>query len=52
MSPVEPSSELRERIQAELERNRRWEYRLPVYAGIALLVCAAIIVVRVVFLHV
>ncbi|MGH1548273.1 hypothetical protein ACRAWB_03455 [Leifsonia poae] len=52
MSPVEPSSELRERIQDELERNRRWEYRLPVYAGIALLVCAVIIVVRVVFLHV
>ncbi|WP_431220816.1 hypothetical protein [Leifsonia xyli] len=52
MSPVEPSSELRERMQDELERNRRWEYRLPVFAGIALLVCAAIIVVRTVFLHV
>ena len=52
MSPVEPSTELRERIQEELEQNRRWEYRLPLYAAIALLVCAAIVVVRVVFLHV
>ena len=52
MSPVEPSPELRERIQEELERNRRWEYRLPVYGGVALLVCAAVVVVRVVFLHV
>jgi hypothetical protein len=52
MSPVEPSAELRERIQDELERNRRWEYRLPVCAGVALLVCAAIVVVRAVFLHV
>ena len=52
MSPVEPSTELRERIQEELERNRRWEFRLPLYAGIALLVCVAIVVVRVVFLHV
>ncbi|WP_285113343.1 hypothetical protein [Leifsonia sp. fls2-241-R2A-40a] len=52
MSPVEPSAELREQLQAELERNRRWEYRLPLYGGIALLICAAIVVVRVVFLHV
>lgn len=52
MSPVEPTTELRERIQEELEENRRWEYRLPLYGGVALLVCAAIVVVRVVFLHV
>lgn len=52
MSPVEPSAELRERIQEELERNRRWEYRLPLFGGIALLICAAIVVVRTVFLHV
>jgi hypothetical protein len=52
MSPSEPSPELRQRIQDELERNRRWEYRLPVYGGVALLICAAIVVVRVVFLHV
>lgn len=52
MSPVEPPAELREQLQEELDRNRRWERRLPVYGGIALLVCAAIVVVRVVFLHV
>ena len=49
---AEPPAELRERIQDELERDRRWEYRLPVYGGIALLVCAAIVIVRTVFLHV
>ena len=47
-----PSGELRERIQDELDRDRRWEFRLPLYGGIALLVCAAIVVVRTVFLHV
>lgn len=50
--PAELPAELRERIQDELERDRRWEYRLPVYGGIALLVLAAIVVVRTVFLHV
>jgi hypothetical protein len=52
MSPVEPPAELRQQIEEELERNRRWEFRLPVYAAVALLICAAIVVVRVVFLHV
>ncbi|SEA92841.1 hypothetical protein [Leifsonia sp. 21MFCrub1.1] len=50
--PAELPAGLRERIQDELERDRRWEYRLPVYGGIALLVLAAIVVVRTVFLHV
>lgn len=48
---AEPSGELRERIQDELDRDRRWEFRLPLYGGIALLICAAIVVVRTVFLH-
>ncbi|MDN4596649.1 hypothetical protein [Leifsonia virtsii] len=52
MSPVEPPVEVRKQIEEELERNRRWEYRLPVYAGVALLVSAVIVIVRVVFLHV
>lgn len=51
-NPAEPTGELRERIQAELDRDRRWEFRLPLYGGIALLICAAIVVVRTVFLHV
>ncbi|MDR6612789.1 hypothetical protein [Leifsonia sp. 1010] len=51
-NPAEPSAELRERIQNELDRDRRWEFRLPLYAGVALLICAAIVVVRTVFLHV
>jgi hypothetical protein len=51
MSPVEPPSELRAQLQDEIERNRRWEHRLPLYGGIALIICAAIVVVRVVFLH-
>jgi hypothetical protein len=52
MSPVEPPDALRERIEDELERDRRWEFRLPLFGGIAILICAAIVVVRVVFLHV
>lgn len=52
MSPVEPPAELRERIQEELERDRRWEFRLPLFGGVAILICVAIVVVRVVFLHV
>jgi hypothetical protein len=51
MSPVEPPRELREQLQEEIETNRRWEHRLPLYGGVALLVCAAIVVVRVVVLH-
>jgi hypothetical protein len=48
---AEPSGDLRERIQDELDRDRRWEFRLPLYGGVALLICAAIVVVRTVFLH-
>jgi hypothetical protein len=51
-NPAEPSGELRERIQDELDRDRRWEFQLPLYGGVALLICAAIVVVRTVFLHV
>ncbi|WP_199245680.1 hypothetical protein [Leifsonia sp. AG29] len=49
MSPVEPSRELREKLQHEIEQNRRWEARLPWYAAGALLVLALIVVVRVVW---
>ncbi len=49
MSPVEPTPAQREEMQREIERNRRWELHLPVYAGIALVVIAAIVVVRAVF---
>ncbi len=49
MSPVEPSREQRETLQREIDANRRWERRLPLYAVIALAVIAAIVVVRVVF---
>ena len=41
MSPVEPTSAQREELQREIERNRRWEFRLIGYAGIALVVIAA-----------
>ena len=44
MSPVEPSSAQREELQREIERNRRWEFRLIGYA-----VIAAIVAVRLVF---
>ena len=49
MSPVELSRAEREELQREIDQNRRWEHRLPGYAGIALAVVAAIVVVRVVF---
>lgn len=49
MSPVDLSRAQREQLQREIDRNRRWELRLPIYAGIALAVIAAVIVVRVVF---
>lgn len=49
MSPVELTRAKREELQREIERNRRWEYRLIGYAAIALAVIAAIVVVRLVF---
>ena len=49
MSPVDLSRAQREELQRELDANRRWELRLPIYGGVALLVIAVIIVVRVVF---
>lgn len=49
MSPAEVNSELRAELQQEIDDNRRSEYRLLPYAGIAVVVLAAIIVVRVVF---
>ncbi|WP_295119098.1 hypothetical protein [uncultured Leifsonia sp.] len=49
MSPVDLTRAQREELQREIDRNRRWELRLPVYGGIALVVIAAVVVVRVVF---
>ncbi|GAA1442822.1 hypothetical protein [Leifsonia poae] len=49
MSPAEVNSELRAELQQEIDDNRRSEYRLLPYASIAVVVLAAIIVVRVVF---
>lgn len=49
MSPVELTRVKREELQREIDRNRRWERRLVGYAAIALVVIAAIVVVRVVF---
>lgn len=49
MSPVDLTRAQREQLQREIDSNRRWELRLPVYGGIALVVIAAVIVVRVVF---
>lgn len=49
MSPIELNRAQRTEMQREIDQNRRWERRLPVYAGISLLVLAAIVVVRVVF---
>ncbi len=49
MSPIELNRAQRSELQREIDQNRRWELRLPVYAGIALVVLAAIVVVRVVF---
>ncbi|MFF1634039.1 hypothetical protein [Leifsonia sp. NPDC058248] len=48
MSPAELGDEERAALEKEIEDNRRSEYRLLPYAGIALLVIAAIVVVRVV----
>lgn len=49
MSPVDLTRVQREELQRELDRNRRWERRLPIYAGVALLFIAVIVVVRLVF---
>ncbi len=49
MSPVELTRVQREELQREIDSNRRWELRLPLYGGIALVVIAAVIVVRLVF---
>jgi hypothetical protein len=49
MSPIELNRAQRAEIQREIDQNRRWELRLPIYAGVALLILAAIVVVRVVF---
>jgi hypothetical protein len=49
MSPAELGDEQRAALQNEIDDNRRSEYRLLPYGGIALLVIAAIVVVRVVF---
>ena len=50
MSPIDMNSEQHEVLQREIDANKRWEYRLLPYAGIALVVLAAIVVVRTVFL--
>jgi hypothetical protein len=49
MSPIEVNRAQRSELQREIDQNRRWELRLPIYAGIALVVLAAIVVVRMVF---
>ena len=49
MSPVDLTRARREELQREIDANRRWELRLPIYGGIALVVIAAVVVVRVVF---
>ena len=49
MSPAEIDSELRAELQHEIDDNRRSEYRLLPYAGISVLVIAAVVVVRLVF---
>lgn len=49
MSPIDVNRAQRAELQREIDQNRRWELRLPIYAGISLLVLAAIVVVRVVF---
>lgn len=50
MSPIQIDSEQYDEIQREIDANKRWEFRLLPYAGIALVVLAAIVVVRTVFL--
>ena len=49
MSPVDLTRVQREELQREIDSNRRWELRLPLYGGIALVVIAAVVVVRLVF---
>ena len=45
MSPAEINQEVRAELQQEIDDNRRSEYRLLGYAGISLLVIAAIVLV-------
>jgi negative regulator of sigma E activity len=49
MSPIDMNRAQRAELQREIDQNRRWELRLPIYAVVALVVLAAIVVVRVVF---
>src|SRR5262249_55601496 len=49
MSPVQLTRVQREALQREIDRNRRWERRLPWYALIALAVIAGIVAVRAVY---
>ena len=49
MSPAELDADLRTRLQNEIDHDRKWERRLLPFAGIAVVVIAAIVVVRVVF---
>jgi hypothetical protein len=49
MSPVDPARAQREELQREIDRDRRWELRLPIYGAVALVIIAAVVVVRVVF---
>jgi len=49
MSPVELTSDQRDALQSEIDDNRRSERRLIPYAGVALIVIAAIAAVRVVY---
>jgi hypothetical protein len=49
MSPVELSPAQRDELQHEIDDDRRSERRLIPYAGVALIVIAAIAAVRVVF---
>ncbi|MFF1877545.1 hypothetical protein [Leifsonia sp. NPDC058230] len=49
MSPAELSGDLRAELQQEIDNDRRSEFRLLPSAGVALIVIAAIVAVRVVF---
>ena len=49
MSPAELDAEGRAALQREIDDDRRSEFRLLPYAGVALIVIAAIAAVRMVF---